>query len=76
MIALCIMSIVSSVMVFIAYRQGLKDGRQVSINKPLEPVVALPAPHNKPTAEQIRSVAILENVNSYDGTPKNQKEVK
>jgi hypothetical protein len=59
-----------SLLVFFSYRQGLKDGRAVKEEKPLEPVKP------KINDEMKRMNTIIDNINNYNGGPSGQREVK
>ncbi len=78
-IMLVIGFVTASVAVFMAYRQGIKDGRKLSDNKPLEPVISVPnvpAPMSKEQKAEVNRInAIMQNVDAYDGSPKGQRKV-
>lgn len=78
-IMLVIGFVTASVSVFLAYRQGIKDGRKLSENKPIEPIVNIPSiPHPIPKeqkAEIDRINAISRNIDAYNGTTKGQRKV-
>lgn len=65
-----------SLLVFFSYRQGLKDGRAVKEEKPLEPVIQLPGDKPKINDEMKRMNTIIDNINNYNGGPSGQREVK
>jgi len=67
---------INSILVFFSYRQGLKDGRAVKEEKKLEPVINLPSKKPEISRETKRLNTILDNINSYNGSPSGQKAVK
>lgn len=73
---LLVMLPINALIVFFAYRQGLKDGKVVKEDKVFEPVVNIPKKKPELTEEQKRLSVLLENVNSYKGNAIGQREVK
>lgn len=63
-------------LVFFSYRQGLKDGRLVKEEKPLDPVISLPRKKLEVSPEVKKLNTIMDNINNYNGSPAGQKAVK
>ena len=61
-------------LVFLAYRQGLKDGMRKDKGEDLRPL-APSLPKHKPK-QDAKLATLLHNISVYDGTGKGQKEVK
>lgn len=76
LILLLLLIPIMSLLVFFSYRQGLKDGRAVKEEKPLEPVIQLPKDKLKLNDEMKRMNTIIDNINNYNGGPSGQREVK
>jgi hypothetical protein len=73
--ALITLSLFSPLLVILAYRQGIKDGRAIISNTPLRPLIQPPrAPKDNP--EAVRLDKILANIDNYDGTGKGQEVIK
>ncbi len=60
-------------LVIISYRQGVKDGRAIKKDKPLQPVIQ-PFMSATPETDE-RLTKIMDNINSYDGTERGQVDV-
>lgn len=76
MILLLVLIPIMSLLVFFSYRQGLKDGRAIREEKPLESVIQLPGEKPKLNYEIKRMNTIIDNINNYNGGPSGQREVK
>lgn len=74
-IGFIVLSILCPVCCLWAYRQGLKDNIRIDKGEDLKPIVK---PHSKPKQnKQVdRISALLNNIDSYDGSKKGQKEIK
>lgn len=57
-----------------AYRQGIKDGKAISQDKPLPPILKPKVPAKLPKEDRCFDT-ILSNLDNYDGTSIGQKEV-
>ena len=57
-----------------AYRIGLRDGMRLKSGREPEAFIK-ERPKGRPTKEDKRINAILSNIDAYDGTGKNQKEI-
>lgn len=69
-----VLALTVGALVFLAYRQGLKDGIRKDKGEVLEPI-APSLPKSKPK-QDARLATLLHNINVYDGTAKGQKEVR
>jgi hypothetical protein len=73
-IGFVLLALISPVLVMIAYRQGVKDRIQQDKSEPLQPFFNVT--HSpKQSREDTRIQTILDNINSYDGTERGQKDV-
>ena len=63
---LCVMALIVGAMVFLAYRQGLHDGRAVKDERPLQPLFALPG-KGEAEAELSEEEKLLQWAESYEG---------
>ena len=66
---LTILAFITPFLVLFAYRQGLKDGRSVSKDEPIQKVIEIPKRSKKPTEDEKRQATLLEQIDNYDGTP-------
>ena len=73
-IGFVLLSILSPILVLIAYRQGVKDRIQQDNKEPLQPFFNLPK-SSKMSKEDIQVQTILDNIDAYDGTGAGQKDV-
>jgi hypothetical protein len=73
--ALIALSILTPLLCILAYRQGVKDGRAIISNTPLQPLIQPPRA-SKDNPEAVRLDKILANIDNYDGTGKGQVVIK
>lgn len=59
-----IFALLVGLLVFVSYRQGLKDGKAVSENKPVTPLFA---PQKKIEVQMSDDEALLKWADSYEG---------
>lgn len=67
--------LINGMVVFLAYRTGLKDGQRLKEGKSIPKLINLPTKPPKLTEEQIRLNKIAANIDNYNGTPFGQEEV-
>ena len=72
-IGFMIISVISPILVLIAYRQGIKDKVQVEKKEQLQPFFS---PKPQKVKVDPKTKVILSNIDNYDGTDNNQREVK
>lgn len=71
-----ILGLAAPILVLFAYRQGLCDGKKIKEGGELSPVLpSFPQKNERLTAEQVRLNNILRNIDNYNGSGENQKEV-
>lgn len=73
-IGFVLLSILSPILVLIAYRQGVKDRIQQDKKEPLQPFFNVPK-FSKLSKEDVQTQTILDNIDAYDGTGTGQKDV-
>jgi hypothetical protein len=73
--ALITLSILTPLLCILAYRQGIKDGRAIISNTPLQTLVRPPRA-SQSDQEVLRLNKILSNIDNYDGTGKGQEVIK
>lgn len=73
-IGFVLLSILSPILVLVAYRQGVKDRIQQDKKEPLQPFFNLPK-SSKMSKEDRQTQTILDNIDAYDGTGAGQKDV-
>lgn len=78
-VAICILSTLSSLLIIFSYTLGLKNGQKIKNNIPVEtPKVIEPLKDLISTSEDTSDLteeqqAEWDNINNYDGTNRNQK---
>lgn len=75
-VLLLVMLPINSLIAFLCYRQGLKDGYTKEQKQELKPILNVTKEKPKLTEEQKRLNTLLENVNNYKGNGIGQREVK
>ena len=73
-IGFVLLSILSPILVLVAYRQGVKDRIQQDNKEPLQPFFSVPK-SSKMSKEDRQAQTILDNIDAYDGTGAGQKDV-
>ena len=74
MIMTILAAILGGLFLVAAYRIGLRDGMRLKSGREPEAIIK-ERPKSRPTKEDKRINAILSNIDAYDGTGKNQKEI-
>ena len=72
--AIIALSLLTPLLVIVAYRQGIKDGRAIISNEPLQPLVEPPRVSHD-DIEDKRYSQILSNIDNYTGDSAGQKKV-
>lgn len=75
-IILALLIPIIGLLVFFSYRQGLKDGQILKEDKPLKPVIEPKHKKIEQDRELKRRMAILENINVYNGSSAGQRDVR
>ena len=72
-------SVLFAIIALVAYRQGIKDGRAIKDNKPLEEIKPKVLPmfkvEKKDAAEEYYN-KVMTNLNNYNGSSEGQVDVK
>ncbi len=63
------LAVITPFLVLFAYRQGLKDGRSVKRDEPIQNIIELPKRSQKPTEAEKERMKLLEQIEKYDGNP-------
>ena len=75
-IGFILLSVLCPILVLIAYRQGIRDKQSIDNGIDIQPLPQIPKKRHKPGIEEIRDQVLLENLNTYDGTDRGQREIK
>lgn len=73
--ALIGLSLLTPLLVILAYRQGVRDGQAIHTKEPFRPLTRPLQRATEPPREQERLVKILANIENYDGSGKGQRRV-
>lgn len=75
-IGFILLSVLCPILVLIAYRQGIRDKQSIDNGINIQPLPQVTKKHHKPGIEEIRDQVLLDNLNTYDGTDRGQREIK
>ena len=69
------LSLLTPLLVILAYRQGIRDGQAIHTKEPFRPLIRPLQRATEPDKESERLVKILANIENYDGSGKGQRRV-
>lgn len=72
-IVIAVLAICMSVMVFLSYRQGIKDGQAIKESKPLPKMIEQHTAPIETPKEIVRLNTIAQNIDNYNGTSLGQR---
>ena len=74
-IGFILLAFIAPVLVFVSYRQGIRDRQKINKDEPLTPVIKLPKRKERASKDDLKYSQLLKNIDNYDGTANGQKEV-
>lgn len=75
-IGFILLSVLCPILVLIAYRQGIRDKQSIDNGIDIQPLPQIPKKRHNTSIEEIRDQVLLDNLNTYDGTDRGQREIK
>ena len=71
-----LLSVLCPILVLIAYRQGIRDKQSIDNGINIQPLPQIPKKHHSASIDEIRDQTLIDNLNTYDGTDRGQREIK
>lgn len=74
-IGLAAAAVLWPLILFLAYRIGLRDGQRLEKGMEIKPLPSAPKRPAGPGMEDRRLQALMDNINAYDGTERGQQDI-
>ena len=75
-IGFILLSVLCPILVLIAYRQGVRDRQSVDKGIDIHPLPQVTKKRHNTSIDEIRDQTLIDNLNTYDGTDRGQREIK